>query len=214
MSDEPARSEPASRTHDLERRNVVCDLQNKLLELFKEGHMLIYDLLKKDHEEVKGMISDLLALKEDDEYRFVLVEEIKNALIPHSRAEEAAFYNSIRAVDADKSIVAHGFKEHLEAESLLRLLEVKDKTNLDWRVTAKKLQDALEHHISEEESKIFTEARKIFSQEEAEAIGEAFVQLKPKFEGEGLVKNSIEMVINMLPPRLADGIRSLGSTNA
>ena len=175
--------------------------------------MLIYDLLKKDHEEVKSMLAELISLKQDDEYRFILVEEIKNALIPHARAEEATFYNTIRAVDADKSIVAHGFKEHLEAESLLRLLQVKDKTNLDWKSTAKKLQDALEHHIAEEEGKIFAEARKIFSAEEAESIGDAFTSLKPSFVGEGMVKNTVDMVINMLPPRLADSIRGLDSSN-
>lgn len=175
--------------------------------------MLIYEILKKEHEEVKNMLAELISLKQDDEYRFVLVEEIKNALIPHARAEEATFYNTIRAVDADKSIVAHGYKEHMEAESLLRLLQVKDKTNLDWKATALKLQDALEHHISEEEGKIFTEAQKIFSQAEAESIGDAFLKLKPSFEGDGIVKNTVDMVINMLPTRLADSIRGLDSKN-
>lgn len=175
--------------------------------------MLIYDILKKEHEEVKAMLTELISLKENDEYRFVLVEEIKNALLPHSRAEEATFYNTIRAVDADKSIVAHGYKEHMEAESLLRLLQVKDKTNLDWKATARKLQSALDHHIAEEEGKIFTEAQKIFTNEEAESIGEAFTSIKPSFEGDGVIKNTVDMVINMLPPRLADRIRGFDSSN-
>lgn len=169
--------------------------------------MQIYDILKKEHEEVKGLLNDLIALKDDDEYRFVLVEEIRSALIPHSRAEEATFYNTLRAVDADKSIVAHGFKEHLEAETLLRVLQVKDKINADWKSTAMKLQEALTHHILEEETKIFAEARKIFTTEEAEAIGEAFISLKPNFVNDGFMKSAIDMVINMLPTRLADSIR-------
>lgn len=57
--------------------------------------MQIYDTLKKEHEEVKGLLNDLINLKEDDDYRFILVEEIKTALIPHSRAEEAKFYNTL-----------------------------------------------------------------------------------------------------------------------
>ncbi|MBA2406019.1 MAG: hemerythrin domain-containing protein [Bdellovibrionales bacterium] len=171
--------------------------------------MQIYDILKKEHEEVKTLLSELIALSDDDEYRFVLVAEIKNALLPHARAEEATLYNTIRAVDADKSIVVHAFKEHMEAESLLRLLEVKDKINFDWKSTAKKLQEALEHHIGEEEGKIFTECRTIFSDAEAESIGDAFLKLKPSFVGEGVVKNAAEMVVNMLPPRLADSVRGL-----
>jgi hemerythrin-like domain-containing protein len=171
--------------------------------------MQIYDILKQEHEEVRALLNDLVSLKDDDEYRFVLVEEIKNALIPHSRAEEAAFYNTLRAVDADKSIVAHGFQEHLEAEGLLRLLEVKDKANFDWKATAMKLQDALDHHIKDEESKIFTEARKMFTDEEAETIGKTFLDLKPKFVGDGVFKSAADFVINALPARLANSIRGL-----
>lgn len=174
--------------------------------------MQIYDILKQEHEEVKGLLNDLVALKKDDEYRFVLVEEIKSALLPHSRAEEATFYNTLRAVDADKSIVAHGFQEHVEAESLLRLLEIKDKANFDWQETAIKLRDALEHHITEEEGDIFSEARSMFSDDEAEAIGEAYLNLKPSFEGNGVVKSAVDLVVNMLPPRLADSIRGTDSS--
>jgi len=170
--------------------------------------MEIYDILKKDHVEVKALVNDLIALNNDDEYRFILVAEIKNAFLPHARAEEATFYNTIRAVDADKSLVAHGLKEHLEVESLLRLLEVKDKVNFDWKATAKKLLQVLEHHIAEEEGKIFTEARKIFSTEEAVSIGVAFNKLKPSFVGDGAIKNAADLAINMLPPRLADSIRN------
>lgn len=175
--------------------------------------MEIYDLLRQDHTEVKSMLNDLIKLDQNDEYRFILMQEIKNALIPHSRAEESVFYNAIRAVDADKSVVAHSYQEHLEAETMLRTLLVKDKTNLDWRSTAKKLQQALEHHISEEEGRVFAEARKIFTPQEAESIGQAFEKLKPTFVGDGVVKNTIDIVINMLPPRLANGIRGLGNQN-
>lgn len=174
--------------------------------------MLIYDILKQEHQEVKALLNELISLKNDDEYRFVLVEEIKNALIPHSRAEEATLYNTLRAVDADKSIVAHGFKEHLEAESLLRLLEAKDKVNFDWKATAKKLKEALDHHIKEEETEIFAEARKMFSNEEAETIGKTFLELKPKYVGEGTFKSAADFVVNSLPPRLANSIRGFDST--
>jgi hypothetical protein len=39
---------------------------------------------------------------------------------------------------------------------------------------------------------------------------EAFEQLKPKVEKEGSVKNTMDMVVNLMPPRLADKIRSIG----
>lgn len=174
--------------------------------------MEIYEALKRDHEEVKGLLDELLALQTDDEYRYVLIDEIRNHLIPHARAEESVFYNTLRAVNADKKIVFHGYQEHLEAETLLRTLQVMDKVNLDWKATAEKLRDAILHHVEEEETEIFAEARAAFTKEEAEAMCEAFEQLKPKIEQEGIVKNTVDMVINMMPPRLADKIRSIGES--
>lgn len=174
--------------------------------------MDIYEALKKDHVEVKALLDELVSLKADDEYRFILIEEIRNHLIPHSRAEESVFYNTLRAVNADKKVVFHGFQEHLEAETLLRTLQVMDKLNVSWKATAEKLREAVNHHIEEEESEVFAQARAAFSQDEAISMGEAFEQLKPKIEQEGFVKNTVDMVINMMPPRLADKIRSIGES--
>lgn len=172
--------------------------------------MQIYDRLRQDHDQIKELLNELIGLQDNDEYRFVVVQQIQDALIPHARAEESVFYNTIRAVDADKSIVAHAYREHLEAESFLRMLQVKDKTNLDWRSTAHKLKNSLEHHVANEENSIFSEAKKIFTIQEAEAIGEAFEKLKPTFAEQGVVKNTMDMVLNMLPPRLVDSIRGAG----
>lgn len=176
--------------------------------------MEIYDALKKDHETINELLTELVSLKPDDEYRYVLIEEIRNQLIPHARAEESVFYNSLRAVNADKKVVFHGFQEHLEAETLLRTLQVMDKVNLEWKAIAVKLRDAIHHHVQEEESEIFNEARNAFTSEEAIAMCEAFEQLKPKIEQEGFVKNTVDMVINMMPPRLADKIRNFGDSRA
>jgi hemerythrin-like domain-containing protein len=176
--------------------------------------MDIYQALKKDHEEMLGLLDELVALRNDDEYRYVLIEEIRNHLIPHSRAEESVFYNSLRAVNADKKIVFHGFQEHLEAETLLRTIQVMDKVNLEWKPLAEKLRDAVSHHIKDEETEIFDEAKQAFSKEEAIAMAEAFEQLKPKIEQDGFVKNTVDMVINLMPPRLADKIRNFSEPRA
>jgi hemerythrin superfamily protein len=191
---------------------MVCYLQDLILErhFSKDETMEIYEALKKDHEEIKNLLDELCSLREDDEYRFVLIEEIRNNLVPHSRAEESVFYNTLRAVNADKSVVFHGLQEHLETEALLRTLQVMDKMNLNWKATAEKLRDAVFHHIEEEESEIFSEAQAAFSPQEASAMGDAFEQLKPKVLQEGFVKNTMDMVINMMPPRLADKIRDIG----
>lgn len=126
--------------------------------------MNIYESLKADHEKVKGLLSRLVTLGEGDEKEFSsLVEQIRDDLIPHSRAEEAVFYNSIRAVNTAKDLVWHGYEEHMMAESMLRTLQAGDKVDVHLLSIAKKLKAALEHHIEEEEGKIFSAAQHLFT---------------------------------------------------
>lgn len=171
--------------------------------------MNIYDALKADHLELKEVLNELVNLEQDDDYRMILIEQIVSSLIPHSRAEESVFYNSIRAVSSDNSPVMHSYKEHLEAETLLRTLQVKDKANFDWKNTAIKLKKSLEHHIQEEENRIFVEARKYFSNEEADMMGEAFLKMKQRVAKEGFMKTSFDMVVNLMPPRFIEKLKGL-----
>ncbi len=171
--------------------------------------MLIYEALKKDHEKLKGLMSELVSLRAGDESRrHSLIETIRDELIPHSRAEESVFYNSLRAIDSAKDIVMHGFAEHMEAETMLRTLQVADKIDLAWKGTAQKLKKDLEHHIKEEETKIFSVAQQLFTKEEAEMMAEAFEKLKPEVKEEGFLRTTLDMVANLMPPRFAASLRT------
>lgn len=171
--------------------------------------MEIYQALKNDHEEIKTLLTELISLRENDDYRHTLIDRIASELIPHARAEEAVFYNTIRASDVDTGTIMHSFKEHLTAEGHLRVLQTKDKVNLDWKKTAIKLQEDLLHHIQEEETKVFNLGKKVLSDTEAAQIGNAFSRLKNEYKTHGAVKNSIDLVINMLPARFANKVHDL-----
>lgn len=172
--------------------------------------MTIYEALKKDHDKVKRLLRELTALKEDadPESRCELVAAIRNELIPHARAEEAVFYNCLRAVNSAKDIVMDGYAEHMEAEALLRALQVESKIDLKWKSTAEKLRSALAHHIREEETKVFNVAKELFTNEEAEVMCEAFEKLKPGVREEGIVRTTLEMVTNMLPQRFVPSVKA------
>jgi hemerythrin superfamily protein len=181
---------------------VAANLGSRRKTFQKGIDMQIYEALKKDHDKVKQLLADLLALDdENDEARGALVEQIRDELIPHSRAEESVFYNSLRAVDATKSLAMHGYKEHLEAEGHLRMLQIKDRTDMDWKDTAQKLQESLLHHILEEETIMFEMAKEVLTSEEAEMMTEAFERLKPEIKEEGIVKNTWDMMANLMPKR-------------
>lgn len=165
--------------------------------------MVIYDELKKDHATVKNLLGKLIATdKEDSKTWKALVKQISEELIPHSRAEEAVLYNTLREIPNAKSIVAHSYQEHMMAEGLLRSLQVMETFDINSINTAKKLKEALEHHIAEEEGRVFSAARQVFTEEEAVGMGEAFLKLKPELKGESFMRNTVELISNLMPERL------------
>lgn len=174
--------------------------------------MLIYEALRNDHNELKVLFSQLMELSDDDvEQRHRLIELIRDGLIPHARAEESVFYNSLRLMDNTKKIAMHAYKEHLEAESLLRMLQVQDKTHIKWRETAGKLRTAIEHHIYEEESQLFSVAQALFTNEEAIAMAEAFEKQKQEIKDKGFMGTTLEMISNLMPPTVSDNFKNRDS---
>jgi hemerythrin superfamily protein len=178
------------------------------------GPMDIYQALQKDHDAVKTLLAELVALPEQDiQRRDTLVAKIRDELVPHSRAEEAVFYNMLRMLDVSKTLAMHGYTDHIEAEGLLRLLQTENKFGVPWKPTAVKLQKAVTDHIQEEETEMFAAARQLFTSQEAEAMAYAFQKLKPGIKDGGLVKSTMEMVANMMPPTLTDKFRGADPTN-
>ncbi len=170
--------------------------------------MTIYELLKKDHKKVEALLDKLVrwSAADNDGWKEV-VDQIRDELIPHARAEEAVFYNALREADAATGEVLHGYGEHAMAETELRTLQAMKAIDVNWTALAKKLREDILHHVEEEEGKIFKAAQKVLSDEEATMIGKAFTELKPSIKKQGLVGTTLDMVANMLPPRLTAGIK-------
>lgn len=169
--------------------------------------MQIYEILKNDHDELKALLEELVSLSDKDDYRTILIGQIQQALVPHSRAEESVFYNAMRMLAPETSQIMHGFQEHIEAEAILRTLEAADKINADWKKLARKLKKGIEHHISEEENEIFAIGKKMFTDAEAESIGASFQKRKAREAERGFLKTSYDLVVNLLPPRFTESYR-------
>ena len=169
--------------------------------------MTIYEKLTKDHRAVIELIDQLIAAeKEEPKRREALVKKINDELIPHARAEEAVLYNSLRDIATAKGVVAHAYQEHVEAESVFRGLQVTDKVNVSWVAGAKKLKEALEHHIAEEEGKVFSAVKQLCTNDEAEAMGDVFEKMKGMIKEQTFVGRSVDMVVNMMPARLRESV--------
>lgn len=170
--------------------------------------MNIYEAIKKDHRKVLSLLDQLIASeKSGPETWGSLVQQVRDELVPHSRAEEAILYNALRDHSAASDTVAHSYGEHAQAEAVLRGLQISDALNVTWVAAARSLREALAHHIEEEEDKVFTAARRAFSDEEAKAMGAAFTRMKTEVRGETFAQTTAELISNLLPTRLRETVR-------
>src|ERR1700723_2868099 len=97
----------------------------------------ILDTLKKEHDEVKALLADLRDATTAAQRRG-LVQKIKVALIPHTKAEEKVVYDAVIGLrDKDAQVDGHeGYLEHaLAAETLERLAGISNATSPEHKAT-------------------------------------------------------------------------------
>ena len=172
--------------------------------------MTIYDTLSKDHREFERLLDGLLEASKagKDAWKGIL-DELRRGVIAHAHAEEAVFYNALREADQAKDLVMHSYGEHAMAETEIRTLGAAKMIDANWTAVVEKLRKDLLHHIQEEESRVFDAARKVFTDEEAAQIGVAFERMKAETVkgGDSMVKSTIDLIANLLPPRLTAAFR-------
>lgn len=164
--------------------------------------MDIYQALKNDHRRLQHLLSELMNVSPGEaQSRHAIIARIRDELVPHTRAEEAVFYNPMRIVDESNTLVMHAYQEHLEAEAKLRYLQLRDKIDIEWKDAARELKTSIEHHIQDEEEKLFPVAKLLFTHEEAHQMAVAFASLKPQIKDENILQTSLEMLVNLMPVR-------------
>ncbi|MDB4972723.1 MAG: Hemerythrin cation binding domain protein [Myxococcaceae bacterium] len=177
--------------------------------------MNIYDALSKDHRLFESQLDRLIAASRagDNQWKETL-DELRRGVIAHAHAEEAVFYNALRESDQAKGRVLHSYAEHTMAEGEIRTLGAAKMIDVNWTSLIEKLSKDLRHHIKEEETRVYAAAREVFSEEEAQQIGAAFERMKLQTakDGDSLLASNVDLIANLLPPRLTAGFRKIVSS--
>lgn len=140
-----------------------------------------FQTLKKDHVEVKGILGQLKETKEPRK-REELFLKLKEELVPHMKAEESAFYAPLSAKKEAHEDALEGIEEHHVSEMVFKELDAMPKSQDQWGAKMSVFKELVEHHIQEEEGKIFKSAEKVFEKTEFEAILKKFDQEKQKIK--------------------------------
>jgi hemerythrin superfamily protein len=131
----------------------------------------LFDMLKGDHKEVTGLLTQTIENKDSSQF-----PQIRKMLEVHMESEEKYFYPKI--MEEDKETALESYEEHHVGKLVLNELNKTGKDDEAWIPKVEVLKDVLDHHIEEEESKIFTEAQQILSNEQEEEIAQQIEELK------------------------------------
>jgi hemerythrin-like domain-containing protein len=146
------------------------------------GETDLLDTLKKEHNEVKSLLSDLQKA-ETSAQRKSLVRRIKSALVPHTKAEEKVLYDAVIAV-RDKQVQVDGHEGYIEHElaskTLQKLGAIENATSPEHKAAAKVLKELVEHHIEEEENNVWGDAKHNFSDDRRKQMNVAYLAAKSR----------------------------------
>lgn len=136
-------------------------------------------MLKKDHKEVKGILGQLAETKEGAvKRRDELFHKLRVELVPHMKAEESTFYPPLLAKKESREDAREGVEEHHVSDMVLKELETMPKAEDQWGAKMAVFKELVEHHIMDEQSKVFKSAEKALSSAEFQNIMKQFEQEK------------------------------------
>ena len=131
-----------------------------------------FTLLKNDHKKVAALFQKIeptteRAVKTREEAFGKLKEELE----VHTHIEEKILYPALKKESETRDITFEGFEEHHVIKLLLTELAGMKVDSEEWTAKAKVLQENVEHHVEEEETKMFKLGREVLTKEQIEDLG-------------------------------------------
>ncbi|PNA05570.1 MULTISPECIES: hemerythrin domain-containing protein [unclassified Pseudomonas] len=140
------------------------------------------DLLKTDHEKVKGILNQLSestdrALKK----RAELLDKLELEITIHTQLEEQILYPAFKEAGGKEQdeMYYEAKEEHRTVDSLvLPDLKSTDPSTPEFAGRVKVVKELLEHHIEEEETEMFPQAKKLLGNTKLEELGKEMEVMK------------------------------------
>jgi len=142
-------------------------------------------LLTEDHKKVKKLFADFAKLAKgdgSDKAKAEVVRQICMELTIHAQAEEKIFYPAVRAAIKDDDLMDEADIEHAGAKNLIAQLEAMTPAHDHYDATVTVLGEIIDHHVKEEEEKMFPKAKK--AKVDTAALGAALTQRKHELQVE------------------------------
>jgi hemerythrin superfamily protein len=139
----------------------------------------LFQTLKKDHQEVKGIFSKLKEATQSNR-REELLKKLQEEIIPHMSSEEKVLYTALKKKKEAKEDVLQSLEEHHAAHLFLQELAQMSPDDERFKAKVSVLMEMVDHHVEEEEDVIFKDIRKLVSDEEVDDLLKDFNKEKEK----------------------------------
>ena len=136
--------------------------------LLETDHRRFEDLLKR------GVDTTTRAVKT----RTDLLDTLAAELNMHELIEEQVLYPALESRGQARDVVLEGYQEHHVADVLISELHALRKDDEQWGAKFKVLKESIEHHIEEEERRMFPTARGVLSRDELRDLGKRMKALR------------------------------------
>ncbi|HZD42743.1 MAG TPA: hemerythrin domain-containing protein [Methanomicrobiales archaeon] len=155
----------------------------------------LLDILKRQHDELLSGISDLLEEEREPEKgeRNLEFDRLHRLFLEHTHGEEEVFYPALR--DHMARMVRGAMDEHDIIVDRMGEMATQWYGGY-WDNLLRQLKGKLEYHVSMEEHAMFETARKLYSPEQLEEMGRAFLEAEEKTPG-----------VRIIPPEQASASR-------
>lgn len=142
-------------------------------------------LLKADHKKVGDLLKELDGLSDTAHAkRGKLFAEISQELRVHSEIEEKIFYPAFQAKTTPNTEsgdeVREAFEEHANVKAMIEKLEALEPTDDTYNAKLQVLGELVKHHVKEEETELFKQARELLSEAELQTLGEKMTTMKDR----------------------------------
>lgn len=133
-------------------------------------------MLKSDHATVKRLLRELSETTERAvKQREALVAQIERELKMHAQLEEEIFYPAFKAASRGteaEDLFYEAAEEHHIVDMVLPALKAANPKSKEFTAKASVMKELVEHHIKEEETAMFPEARELFGDDQLRELGD------------------------------------------
>ncbi len=142
-------------------------------------------LLKADHRKVEDLFKRVAELGDAaHKSRAKLFEKIDQELTVHAKIEETIFYPALKAKTKRNTEpsdeVFEAYEEHANVKAMIGKLEGLAPSDETYNAKLQVLSELVKHHVKEEETEMFKQARRLLSQSELKELGAEMQAAKSK----------------------------------